>query len=960
MKKIICTIALFCAMSLCVQAQESGKLTREQILSMTTEELSDLPLEQLMEAVETLGVTSVDELFALIMNKNVSSASKEEESSFTSPLSSTVITHDELRTYGVSTIEEALRLVPGMIVSEKLNGVYDVQMRGLNNIPDNNLILYSECMNILVMIDGRVVHSYAIGTPSLDNLPISIEDIERLEVVRGATSALYGPNAVQGVINIITIKPDESRTIASGNVRGGKNNVQGEVALRHKFNSKFSSGLTYNINRRWRDTDKLTLIPTSNKYLCYPGSGVGGGRTSAITKEQLGLGLSNGTIKDVSGGTEITADDLKYYYTISGTNGDYINMSLSGIEDPSSQYKDPSMSRRNDGVNGYLTFTPANGVRINLTGGYQYSSILNTQVGQDNVAYRVREFSTAYVAMDADIKNLKLLANYYGGCNHFCVGTAGFQMYQKLAQISAEYTVRLGDLAIKPAVGYKKMYLKDHAPEFVDYGDGKGVVETSGFWGYRSEGNVSAENDDIEASLRFDYKRDGLRLVGAGRIDKTSIPDDWNPSWQVVASYQVNDKNFIRANYGHARRSTVFFHSSSNYNWHSSGVPNYIQFLGNEEAPLVKVDNFELGYRLKPTRNVLIDFESFYSISSDYGVLKAHSAMLTLSAKDLNGLLSQVMTVLQTDPSQLASAMGSASGAIASVLGTKGFVQYGSMPFTVRQKGLGLNVDWIISPKLIAKFNANAQQTLVDDYYVYDQTAMFTKQFTDCQIKLAGIQDDHENIGLIKDLVGRVVGAAMQGVDPQDVLNACLGYTSTSGYSEKYKTMSSDEKKAFEQKLLAMYQNGETEPGIERPLGLYYALKYGVRYSNDIKQEYYIGADDVDNPGDHKENRKDNFKHKASPSVYGSVGFIFRPTDKLTFSTMGYFSGKRSIDTTFGNKEIDGFFTMNIRAAYRPKEFAEIFIEGHNLLSSNKRQFAYTDKMKPIFSFGVNFGIGHE
>lgn len=79
---------------------------------MSTEQLSELPLEDLMAAVETLGVSSVDELFALIMNKNVSSASKQEENTFTSPLSTTVITHDEMRTYGVTTIEEAFRLIP--------------------------------------------------------------------------------------------------------------------------------------------------------------------------------------------------------------------------------------------------------------------------------------------------------------------------------------------------------------------------------------------------------------------------------------------------------------------------------------------------------------------------------------------------------------------------------------------------------------------------------------------------------------------------------------------------------------------------------------------------------------------------------------------------------------------------------------------------------------------------------
>ena len=50
------------------------------------------------------------------------------------------------------------------------------------------------------MVDGRVTHSYATGAPFFEALPVGIEDVERIEVVRGATSALYGPNAVNGVV----------------------------------------------------------------------------------------------------------------------------------------------------------------------------------------------------------------------------------------------------------------------------------------------------------------------------------------------------------------------------------------------------------------------------------------------------------------------------------------------------------------------------------------------------------------------------------------------------------------------------------------------------------------------------------------------------------------------------------------------------------------------------------------
>ncbi|MBQ2321305.1 MAG: TonB-dependent receptor plug domain-containing protein, partial [Bacteroidales bacterium] len=251
-KKIL-SLLLLAAVTFSASAQQ--KLPREQILAMTTDELSELPLEDLMEAVETLGVSSVDELFALIMNKNVSSASKQEENTFTSPLSTTVITYDEMRTYGVTTIEEAFRLIPGMIVAEKTNGIYDIQMRGLANIPDNNMLLYTENANTLVLIDGRSVNNLTMGAVNFDILPIDIEDVERIEVVRGAASALYGSNAVTGVINIITKKPDSAGAIVSGNAQMGNDNTYiGNVAVRKAFNSKFAAGITLSMQQRHRST----------------------------------------------------------------------------------------------------------------------------------------------------------------------------------------------------------------------------------------------------------------------------------------------------------------------------------------------------------------------------------------------------------------------------------------------------------------------------------------------------------------------------------------------------------------------------------------------------------------------------------------------------------------------------------------------------------------------------------
>ena len=209
MKKLLlcATFLLAMACQMFAQTKDVSSMSRDDIMKLSYDELLEMPFEDVLHLADVMGV-SMDELFAMIMNKSVSSASKKAEDSFKSPLSSTVITKAEIRSYGITTIEEALRLIPGMIVQEKTNGMYDVHIRGLNNIPDNQMMLYTENANTLLMIDNRIAHNYATGDVNFDILPIGSEDIERIEVVRGANAALYGPNAMMGELERASGQPD--------------------------------------------------------------------------------------------------------------------------------------------------------------------------------------------------------------------------------------------------------------------------------------------------------------------------------------------------------------------------------------------------------------------------------------------------------------------------------------------------------------------------------------------------------------------------------------------------------------------------------------------------------------------------------------------------------------------------------------------------------------------------------
>lgn len=125
----------------------------------------------------------------------VSTASRREEKLLETPASVFVLTGEDIRRSGVTTIPEALRLVPGVAVARSNASTWAVSARGFNDIFANKL---------LVMVDGRTVYTPVFSGTYWDAQDYKLSDIERIEVVKGPGGTLWGANAVNGVINIIT------------------------------------------------------------------------------------------------------------------------------------------------------------------------------------------------------------------------------------------------------------------------------------------------------------------------------------------------------------------------------------------------------------------------------------------------------------------------------------------------------------------------------------------------------------------------------------------------------------------------------------------------------------------------------------------------------------------------------------------------------------------------------------
>ncbi len=180
-------LAIFC-FAVCLALTSSAR--GEKILAQTGSELMEFTLEELMEV-------------------EVTSVSKKKEKLFETPSAVYVITSEDIRRSGAVTFAEVLRLAPGVQVAHLDGNAWAVTARGFNSLFASKL---------LVMIDGRSVYSTLFSGVFWDELNIMMEDVERIEVVRGPGGTVWGANAVNGVVNIIT---KHSRDTQGGLVTAG-------------------------------------------------------------------------------------------------------------------------------------------------------------------------------------------------------------------------------------------------------------------------------------------------------------------------------------------------------------------------------------------------------------------------------------------------------------------------------------------------------------------------------------------------------------------------------------------------------------------------------------------------------------------------------------------------------------------------------------------------------------------
>lgn len=144
---------------------------------------------------QSMDLTNLDLATLMDMDVTVTSASKRAQSGNDAAAAVYVLTHEDIERSGKTTIAELLRTVPGLQVARLANNRWAVTARGFSGRFANKL---------LVLIDGRSVYTSTFSGTLWEQQGIPVEEIARIEIVRGPGGALWGANAVNGVINIVT------------------------------------------------------------------------------------------------------------------------------------------------------------------------------------------------------------------------------------------------------------------------------------------------------------------------------------------------------------------------------------------------------------------------------------------------------------------------------------------------------------------------------------------------------------------------------------------------------------------------------------------------------------------------------------------------------------------------------------------------------------------------------------
>ncbi|MBL8038152.1 MAG: TonB-dependent receptor [Nitrospira sp.] len=283
-----------------------------------------------------------------LKEETVSIASRHEQPISEAPSNVYVITDEDIRLSGAIDLPTILRRIPGVEVMQMSGADFNVSIRG-NNQPIAN--------KLLVLVDGRSIYVDLQGTVYWKALPVTLPEIKRIEVLKGPASALYGFNAFDGIVNIITKTPEEMKGTTlqfGGGELGTVTSAAVTAATIGNLGVRISAGRDQ--NQQWRDEDALAF--RSHKLNVATQYALSGNSTLHISGGVVDTNRFDGQV----GETVSTSTRLTQAYVSAG-----LDWGTLSIRTWWSRLSSASLPTANPLLSNLLTITDRNGQALSST-----------------------------------------------------------------------------------------------------------------------------------------------------------------------------------------------------------------------------------------------------------------------------------------------------------------------------------------------------------------------------------------------------------------------------------------------------------------------------------------------------------------------------------------------------------------------------------------------------------------
>lgn len=312
-----------------------------------------------------------------------------EEPIFNSSTSAYVITSDMLKNSSISTIAEAMTMVPGAIVRQTTNGNFEVCFQG-NDYMFKKLGSENDISNkiFLVLINNVPINNNWYGGVNWEAIPVGLNDIERIEVYRTPQSASLGSEAITGAVNIITKREIKNGVGFSGDIKGDNYDY-----------AKAEANITAGIN------DKIKLMASANYF-----------STRRFDDSYYILGKNKFT----------PSDSLLFYQA-----------------DAASTNKYPSLAIERQAINLSANYTPAPKYDFWLTLSHQDEKTQTPFTDKRLILLNQTNQVSNSIGMSAHIYNAKIAASFKSGTFAPAVGINGYSSDARKLFIEASYPIKL-------------------------------------------------------------------------------------------------------------------------------------------------------------------------------------------------------------------------------------------------------------------------------------------------------------------------------------------------------------------------------------------------------------------------------------------------------------------------------------------------------------------------------------